>query len=287
MHRIPLPLASIGVATGLLLAVACSQSPSSPSSTSAGPVTTAGASADGSTLKATAPTHVSPANNELLTTRRPTLVTQASSGTYVTRSYSYQFELQSDGGTPLRTATVSTTSWTVPEDLGKETPYRWRVRATLDGTYGPWSSPWRFITAKEMRTTPGQVVTTRPNSAGAIIFDLASREPGRTYLQRSCQETGGTWEWMDLVVDSLRATDTRWGYNGKRGNPNDPSKDVVSYNWGAGPDEGSKQVYIYDTVTGHCGPSPGPLWADVTDITYNSGTTGLWISRGRFPGWTP
>ena len=287
MYRIPLPVASIGIAAGLGLAVACSQSPSSPSSTSAGAVTSAGASADGSTLKATAPVLSSPANNEVLTTRRPTLVTQASTGTYVTRSYSYQFELQNDGGSPVRTATAATTSWTVPEDLARETPYRWRVRAALDGAYGPWSSTWRFITAKEQRTTPGEVVRTRPTSAGAIIFDLASREPTRTYLQRSCQEAGGTWEWMDAVVDALRATDTRWGYNGKRGNPNDPSKDVVSYNWGSGPDEGSKQVYIYDTVTGHCGPSPGPLWADVTDVTYNSGTTGLWISRGRFPGWTP
>ena len=37
---------------------------------------------------------------------------------------------------------------------------------------------------------------------------------------------------MDQVVDTLRTYDTRWGYNGKRGNTNDPSKDVVAYHYG-------------------------------------------------------
>ena len=48
-----------------------------------------------------------------------------------------------------------------------------------------------------------------------------AREPGRT--ANSCQEHGGSWQFMDQVVDTLRTYDTRWGYNGKRGNANDPS----------------------------------------------------------------
>ncbi len=87
---------------------------------------------------------------------------------------------------------------------------------------------------------------------------------------------------MDQVVDTLRTYDTRWGYNGKRGNSNDPSMDVVTYNYGSGADEGSTQVYIIDIIGGHCGAAPSPGWNDVTAATASSGTIGRWISRGRF-----
>jgi hypothetical protein len=87
---------------------------------------------------------------------------------------------------------------------------------------------------------------------------------------------------MDQVVDTLRTYDTRWGYNGKRGNANDPSKDVVTYHYGSGADANSTDVYIIDIIGGHCGSTPSPVWSDVTDITVQSGTIGRWISRGRF-----
>ncbi len=58
-------------------------------------------------------------------------------------------------------------------------------------------------------------------------------------LRNSCQEHGGSWAFMDAVVDTLRTYDTRWGYNWKRGNVGDPSMDVIDYHWGAGRDEGS------------------------------------------------
>ena len=87
---------------------------------------------------------------------------------------------------------------------------------------------------------------------------------------------------MDQVVDTLRTYDTRWGYNGKRGNVNDPSKDVIAYHYGPGPDQNSTDVYIIDIIGGHCGGSPSPIWNDVTAITIQSGTIGRWTSRGRF-----
>ena len=87
---------------------------------------------------------------------------------------------------------------------------------------------------------------------------------------------------MDRTVDALRAHDSRWGYNGKRGNAHDPSMDVVDYNYGSEADEGTTNVYIIDVIGGHCGNNPTPVWNDVTQITANSGTIGRWISRGRF-----
>ena len=87
---------------------------------------------------------------------------------------------------------------------------------------------------------------------------------------------------MDLVVDTLRQHDTRWGYNWKRGRVGDPSKDAIAYHWSGGADEGSTQVYIIDVISGHCGSSPGATWGDVTAKTYDNGGIGRWTGRGRF-----
>ncbi|CAN5820816.1 hypothetical protein BH24ACI4_BH24ACI4_32280 [soil metagenome] len=114
----------------------------------------------------------------------------------------------------------------------------------------------------------------------SVVAQVAAQYPQA--LRNSCQHAGGTWEFMDRVVNALRAHDTRWGYNWKRGNVGDPSMDVVDYNWGSGPDEGSTNVYIIDIIVGHCGGDPSPGWGDVTDVTLSSGTIGRWTGRGRF-----
>ena len=79
----------------------------------------------------------------------------------------------------------------------------------------------------------------------------------------------------------MRKCDTRWGYNGKRGNSGDPSHDAIAYHYSRGGDEGSTDVYIIDVIVGHCG-GPGPAWIDVTEATRQGGTIGRWTSRGRF-----
>jgi hypothetical protein len=119
-----------------------------------------------------------------------------------------------------------------------------------------------------------------PGYGSGVVTAVARANPG--LLANSCQEHGGSWQFLDLVVDTLRTYDTRWGYNGKRGNANDPSLDVVTYHYGSGPDQGSTAVYIVDVIGGHCGPTPSPAWNDVTQATANGGTIGRWISRGRF-----
>ena len=113
-----------------------------------------------------------------------------------------------------------------------------------------------------------------------VVDEVARQYPGA--LRNSCQDHGGSWEFMDRVVNRLRQFDTRWGYNGKRGNPGDPSHDIVDYNWGPGSDEGSTNVYVVDIIVGHCGSNPGGAWIDQTQATANAGTIGRWTGRGRF-----
>ena len=111
----------------------------------------------------------------------------------------------------------------------------------------------------------------------AIVQQVFADNPD--FVERSCQNApSGTWELMDAIVDALRVVDPRFGYNGKRGNPNDPSLDALAYDYAETPGgEGSTTVYIVDVIAGHCGTSPAPAWNDVTVFA-----PGVWISRGRF-----
>jgi hypothetical protein len=184
--------------------------------------------------------------------------------------------------------------------LPYKTTYYWRARGSDGSKESSYSNVLTFTTPDVPAPAPGGGgvpvgVPTGPGgrtpdptsgrlpmpSYGASVVQAVARaNPGA--LQNSCQDSGGNWQFMDQVVDTLRTYDTRWGYNGKRGNANDPSKDVVTYHYGAGPEANSTDVYIIDIIGGHCGSTPSPIWNDVTDVTIQSGTIGRWISRGRF-----
>jgi hypothetical protein len=115
---------------------------------------------------------------------------------------------------------------------------------------------------------------------GHVVDEVAAERPD--LLADSCLDFGGSNDFLDLVVDRLRGTDDRWGYNWKRGNTGDMSQDVVDYHWGHGTREGSEEVYIIDMIVGHCGDDPQPGWLDVTQSTADSGTLGRWTGNGRF-----
>ena len=182
-------------------------------------------------------------------------------------------------------------------ELPYKTTFYWRVRGSDGSKESPYSNVQAFTTADPPAApnpggggVPGGVPTgpggrgpdngPLPSYGFDVVRQVAAANPGA--LQNSCQESGGSWQFMDQVVDTLRTYDTRWGYNGKRGNVNDPSKDVIAYHYGPGADQGSTDVYIIDIIGGHCGGSPSPIWNDVTGVTLQSGTIGRWTSRGRF-----
>jgi hypothetical protein len=120
---------------------------------------------------------------------------------------------------------------------------------------------------------PGQRLPL-PGYGAAIVEALAAAYNGD--LQNSCTEHGGTNTFMYRVVQALRQRDSRWGLNWKRGNRGDLSQDIVTYNYGAGPDEDTTQVYIIDIIGGHCGNRAYPTWIDQTEPTRNAGTIGRW-----------
>ncbi|MBY0494621.1 MAG: hypothetical protein K2Y23_10430 [Cyanobacteria bacterium] len=282
----------------LMAGAACSQTPQALTgpTAAAGGATAATAAADGSTLKVTAPALISPVDSQRAEDRRPTLIWLNSSGKYGGIGVAYDIEL-STPTTVVYSRTVGESpdvgAHLIDMELEYDTVYSWRARAHIGNpdTYGPWSawasflSPTRPVAVVPVGNTiaggcaapisplgPGETRKPRPNDS-AIVRAVNSQFP--TLLARSCQDAGGTWEFMDRSVDALRAKDGRYGYNCKRGNCNDPSVDVISYYWGGGNNiQGSNQVYIFDLIAGHCGPTPSVIWNDVTDITYSSGTEG-------------
>jgi hypothetical protein len=110
---------------------------------------------------------------------------------------------------------------------------------------------------REPDPAPGTALG-EPGYARGVVEAMAARYRGD--LQRSC----GSSTWLFRVVEELRKRDKRWGLNWKRANVGDMSHDVITYNWGDEPDEGTSRLRAWDVISGHCGPNPGPAWQDIT-----------------------
>ena len=218
-----------------------------------------------------------------------------------------QFEVATDPGFSNRVAFLSATpdgtqaSLTLTGSFSSSTTYYWRVRAAAKGregeVVGQWSASRRFTTPAPAPAPPppsgggggggggGYTAGGSPNApfttnGGSppnmfhVVQQVAAQHPGA--LQNSRQSHGGSWEFMDRVVEALRAIDGRWAYNCKRGNCGDISHDVVDYYRGSGNPHSSTDVAIIDIIGGHCGGSPQPAWFDVTQATQQAGSIGRW-----------
>jgi hypothetical protein len=125
----------------------CSESKPLTPTTPTPPATTP---ADGTTLKVTAPSLVSPVNDfRLENFTAPALNAsgvQSTQGASVTPQY--RFQLLSESGAVLQESVRSATTWTPTVQLGYDTKYLWQVRAELDGDIGPWSPRGSFVSAR-------------------------------------------------------------------------------------------------------------------------------------------
>jgi hypothetical protein len=258
------------------------------------------------------PRPVSPAANQVISTTQPELVVANGNVAGRAGEVVYRFEVSTTQTfsslyvvyqtTRSSGSTTSVTTTPLPNDQG----FFWRARGTNGKVTSSWSVTETFRTPPAPPPPPSGPGPTPPSGPGGLYYppgtyrtpdpppggklplpdmyfvvqEIAHAHPAA--LANSCQHYGGTWEFMDRVVDRLRQYDLRWGYNWKRGVVGDPSLDVVDYHWSSGTSEGSINVYIIDIIVGHCGSHPSIGWMDVTDITYSSGTVGMWTGRGRF-----
>jgi hypothetical protein len=263
----------IGSCVGVLLAVAiaCSPSAQNPASPTTLLPAGTGAAADGSTLKVPAPTQISPIGDTRIDSRRPTFVFRNVAGKYVGATFSYELELIGPGNAVVDRITVAQASGTQTQyaygtNLERDTPYSWRVRATLSPYFGPWSPTSGFVTIREPRTPdppPGQRLPL-PNGLPILLAVSAQLPP--TDANACPDEYPATgWQWVDRVVAALRETDTRWGYNWKRRIVGSLSTDVINYHYGPGPDEGSFEVWTVKILRCQGDGHPPVQWIDITN----------------------
>ncbi len=145
-----------GGIAALALAVACSESSRSPSSPGASPAGSLGANADGSTLKAGAPSVVAPTGGATVDDASIALVVGNARLTYVEGvTPTYRFEIYNAAGARVYEAAgvaqgTSSTSHLVTAQLDPGT-YRWQARAEYGGNAGPYSPQGQFVI--EARTT--------------------------------------------------------------------------------------------------------------------------------------
>ena len=130
--------------------VACSKSPTTPASPTGSTPSDSGAAADGSTLKVTTPTLVSPVGGAQITDPI-VLISTRSTGKFGDVAPSYQFQVRSgstvvyDSGATAGTPSGNNVSQTVPSaSLNPDTAYSWRVRAVAQGQNGSWSADGSF-----------------------------------------------------------------------------------------------------------------------------------------------
>ncbi len=296
-------VAGVGFGAALLLvAAACNNTPQSMTSPSATTGGTTAAAGDGSTLKVSPPALIDPVGGVRAEDRRPTFIWSNAVATYGGFGLSYDLEVYGPSSALIYSQialgeTQDFGTHILPTDLDYDATYSWRMRARVGDDVGPWSDAASFVSPSRpvVVTAPPPVVTTtgggcaapisplvagevrkpRPNESG-IVRGIANQFPAS--LRNSCQDRGGSWEFVDRVVDGLRAKDGRWGYNAKRGNTNDTSHDVASYYYAGGSNiQGRPEVYIFDFIVDHCGSAPSVGWNDVTDVTSNAGSLGRTI----------
>jgi hypothetical protein len=134
------------------IALACSQNPSSPSAPSSAGRSNPDAAADGSTLKATAPTPVSPVGGEEIDDLDPDLVITNSTGRFVQGVVlSYIFEVFEEGelvyqSPPIPQGPDGRTTHEIGIDLDEDEEHTWRARAVYQGRQGPVSTGAAFRT---------------------------------------------------------------------------------------------------------------------------------------------
>ena len=171
----------------MVATIACSGgTPVAPGSAASAVPGSSAAGPDGETLKAHKPTLVSPTNNAELATVRPELQIGTASAKYANQDFDYEFEIQTSGGATVHKQTVGGTSSTPGDDLQTQSTYKWRARAVLGSSVGPWSD---FATFRTI-AIPG-CINGRLLDPAAYFFYIIKRQPGQSAN-----------DWISVMINS-------------------------------------------------------------------------------------
>ena len=169
LSRLALTCCSLTLASAL----ACGDNPSPSSPSGAGGWGNLGPG--GSTLKIAAPDLQSPANG-VQVQGNPVLVFTNVTGTYASFPVTYEVELRNPQNAMIANpkpaaSSGATTSVTISQQLPFDTILSWRVRATFENAFGPWSETRTFRTMPEGYINGNEVFD--PLTNGKTVGEIA------------------------------------------------------------------------------------------------------------------
>jgi len=210
-----------GLCAIIALSIACGRSASttvSPTSSSKASTDSTATAADGSTLKVSAPTPASPINDEVVADRNPTLIATAAAGKYAQGSLAYDFELYDDQNVKVQTLVRPDLNWPVGA-LEYDKRYTWRLRATVDNAFGPWSAFASFrtpegrgyIRGNELYDplTNGQTVATGMNDVTFLPGQGIRLNGIESFVEYRLQQPLTDGE-MSMIITNLGNSDEPW-----------------------------------------------------------------------------
>lgn len=144
------------------------------------------------------------------------------------------------------------------------------IRAAGEG-----GKAWQWLPAGqgggEKDSDPDEAEITVPDRS-AVVLNIGRKHP--EIFARACK----SWEFLNLVVETLRVNDVRWGYSCKLGDCKKPSRNMIAYYTGPGaPPNGSSQALLVEIILGHCDSKISPGWQPLEDHQPVG-----WTTRGRF-----
>jgi hypothetical protein len=214
-------LSALSVAAALTFAAACSNDSPAPLTPSSAELTEADAAPDGSTLKVTAPTPMSPAANAELDDD-PVFQVGNSRGRFANvAGLEYRFEVHTEGGqfvvnSPKVAPGDGTTSWKVSTFLDQGT-YRFRSRAERGTHFGPWSEWVTFkIVAPPSILPPGPYPTNPEEIVRFVQRSYPDRGKPRVSLAKRKEDMAFL---RDRIIEVGLCVGHEMGRNLKRGGP--------------------------------------------------------------------
>jgi len=152
------------------LSVACQSAATTPSTSADTAEGISVLGPGGSSLKAVAPTLVTPALNATVANLTPTFTVAGGALIYSTAQPQYRIRVIDPVGTVTAdSGLVSGFTWTVPAPLTPTTIYTWMARSETRGLTGPWSTSGRFTTPVAPGNDYGAWETTCQGQTGLTL----------------------------------------------------------------------------------------------------------------------
>jgi hypothetical protein len=256
---------------------ACSGTPQTMLSPTGAESSGAALNPDGSSLKASAPSNLSPGGGAVLDTIRPTLTFTPASGRHTSASFDHELQIVNANDQVVYSSNSASSPHGVPTDLSYSDNYWWRVRARLGDQFGPWSDYAQFRTPDPPNLPTGGGGGSLPFPVPAECgpfgpdnrFACASAVAALSAEWERCRRGDGVGchRFTRQVGHALASFDPAWtlilaqpgghachcgGCGGSDGRTMF-REDTVVYN-------GNR---VFDMITGAGGPNPGLSWSPV------------------------